>query len=114
MLVNRLQELDDITFFRSLPPEQLETILKDSPAHITGIIAELLAFLLRSRIPVNEAEEIAGKVREKKMGELFADMTPIDIPAEQAKIRLQKQEIAVQQQKINAQKQELEKMKQEI
>jgi len=91
MLVNKLQKLGDITSFRSLPSEQLEAILKDTPDHITGIIADiLLAFLLKSKIPANEAEEIAGKVREKKMGELFADMEPIDIPAEQAKIREQK------------------------
>ena len=122
MLVNKLQELDDITFFRSLPPEQLETILKDSPDHIAGIIADiLLAFLLRSKVPASEAEEIAGKVREKKMGQLFADMAPIDIPAEQAKIRAQKQEIeaqrqeiTVQQQEINVQKQEIDVQKQEI
>ena len=115
MLVNKLQELDDITFFRSLPPEQLETILKDSPDHIAGIIADiLLAFLLRSKVPANEAEEIAGKVREKKMGQLFADMAPIDIPAEQAKIRAQKQEIEAQRQEITFQQQEIDVQKQEI
>lgn len=115
MLVNRLQELDDITFFRSLPPEQLETILKDSPDHIAGIIADiLLAFLLRSKVPANEAEEIAGKVREKKMGQLFADMAPIDIPAEQARIRAQKQELEAQRQEIDVQKQEIAARQQEI
>lgn len=115
MLVNKLQELDDITFFRSLPPELLETILKDSPDHIAGIIADiLLAFLLRSRVPASEAEEIAGKVREKKMGQLFADMAPIDIPAEQAKIRAQKQELEAQRQEINVQKQEIDVQWQEI
>jgi len=115
MLVNRLQELGDISSFRSLPQEQLEAVLKDTPDHIAGIIADiLLAFLLKSRIPAETAEEISGKVREKKMGELFADMEPIDIPAEQAKIREQRQEMNAQQREMEAQRQEMNAQQQEM
>ncbi len=115
MLVNKLQELGDITSFRSLPPEQLESILKDSPNHIAGTIADiLLAFLLKSKVPTEEAEKIVGKVREKNVGQLFANMAPIDIPAEQAKIRAQQQKIDARQQEIDAQQQEIDVQKQEI
>ncbi|MDE6925862.1 MAG: Rpn family recombination-promoting nuclease/putative transposase [Acetatifactor sp.] len=115
MLVNKLQELGDISSFRSLPQEKLETALKDTPDHIADIIADiLLAFLLRSKVPVEMAEDTAGKVREKKMGELFADMEPIDIPAEQAKLRKQWQELGVQKQEFDVQKQELDVQKQKL
>ncbi len=108
MLVNKLQELGDITSFRSLPPEQLESILKDSPNHIVGTIADiLLAFLLKSNVSTDEAEKIVGKVREKNVGQLFANMAPIDIQAEQAKIRAQKQKIDAQQQELDAQQQKI-------
>ncbi len=108
MLINRLQELDDISSFRSLSRDKLETILENTPDHIADIIADiLLAFLLKSNVPAETAEETAGKVREKKMGELFADMAPIDIPAEQAKIREQQQAIDAQQQAIDAEKQKV-------
>lgn len=33
-------------------------------------------------VPVSETERLTGKVREKKMGELFADMEKMDIQAE--------------------------------
>ena len=115
MLVNKLQELGDITSFRSLPPEQLESILKGSPNHIVGTIADiLLAFLLKSNVPTEEAEKIVGKVREKNVGQLFANMAPIDIPAEQAKIRAQQQKIDARQQEIDVQKQELSAKLQEV
>ena len=40
------------------------------------------AFLLKMNVPVSETERLTGKVREKKMGELFADMEKMDIQAE--------------------------------
>ncbi len=55
-----------------------------------------------------------GKVREKNVGQLFANMAPIDIPAEQAKIRAQQQKIDARQQEIDVQKQELSAKLQEV
>ena len=47
------------------------------------IIAKVLqAFLLKMNVPVPETEKLTDKVREKKMGELFADMEKMDIQAE--------------------------------
>ncbi|MCM1543172.1 MAG: Rpn family recombination-promoting nuclease/putative transposase [Blautia sp.] len=115
MLINRLQEMRDISSFRSLPQAQLETVLKSTPDHIVDIIADmLLAFLLKSNVSADEAEEVVGKVREKNMGQLFADMEPIDIQAEQAKIRAQRQEIAVERQKIADERQKIADERQKI
>ncbi|MCI9676896.1 MAG: hypothetical protein HFH06_14275 [Lachnospiraceae bacterium] len=115
MLINKLQEMNDISSFRSLPKEQLDAILKDTPDHIVDIIADmLLAFLLKSNVSANEAEKVVGKVKEKNMGQLFADMEPIDIQAEQAKIRIQKKEIDTERQEIQTQRQEIQTERQEI
>lgn len=98
-----------------LPKEQLDAILKDTPEHIVDIIADmLLAFLLKSNVSANEAEKVVGKVKEKNMGQLFADMEPIDIQAEQAKIRIQKKEIEVERQEIQVERQEIQREQQEI
>ncbi len=115
MLINKLQEINDISSFRALPKEQLEAILTDTPDHIVDIIADmLLAFLLKSNVSANEAEKVVGKVKEKKMGELFADMEPIDIQAEQAKIRAQRKELGEQGQKMEEQRKEMEEQWEEI
>ena len=42
-------------------------------------------------VPVPETERLADKVREKKMGELFADMDKIDIQAERRNTASEKQ-----------------------
>ena len=115
MLINKLQEMNDISSFRSLSKEQLDAILKDTPDHIVDIIADmLLAFLLKSNVSANEAEKVVGKVKEKNMGQLIADMEPIDIQAEQAKIRIQKKEIDTERQEIQTQRQEIQTERQEI
>ena len=56
------------------------------------MIADVLkAFLLKMNVPVAETEKLTGKVREKKMGELFADMEKMDIQAERRNTALEKE-----------------------
>ena len=51
----------------------------------------LLAFLLKENVPVEEAENLAEKVKEKKMAELFANMEHMDIQAERRNTEAQRQ-----------------------
>lgn len=83
MLINKLQTAEDIENFRKLPGRDIEAILQDSPEYLVDTIADVLkAFLLKMNVPVSETERLTDKVREKKMGELFADMENLDIQAE--------------------------------
>nr|WP_321152061.1 Rpn family recombination-promoting nuclease/putative transposase [uncultured Acetatifactor sp.] len=86
MLINKLQTAEDIENFRRLPGSEIEAILRDSLGHLVDVIADVLcAFLLKMNVPVPETERLTDKVREKKMGELFADMEKMDIQAERRK-----------------------------
>ena len=86
MLTNKLQTIDDVEQFRSLPAKKVEKILKDTPDYLLDIIANVLrAFLRRENVPEEETETLVGKVKEKKMGELFANMDKMDIQAERRK-----------------------------
>lgn len=92
MLINKLQTAEDIERFRKLPGKEIEAILRDSPGHVVDVIADVLkAFLLKMNVPVAETEKLTGKVREKKMGELFADMEKMDIQAERRNTALEKE-----------------------
>lgn len=51
----------------------------------------LRAFLLKMNVPVPETERLTDKVREKKMGELFADMEKMDIQAERRNTAFQRE-----------------------
>ena len=86
MLINKLQTPEDVEKFRRIPPQKLEEILKETPKHLLDIIGNvLLAFLLKENVQVEEAEDLAGKVREKKMGMLFENMQKMDIQEERRK-----------------------------
>jgi len=92
MLINKLQTSDDVRMFRELPAEQLEAILSDTPPHLMTIIMSILmAYLLKLNVPVDEAENLVGKVKEKKMAELFANMEHMDIQAERRNTAEQRQ-----------------------
>ena len=86
MLINKLQSIEDVEQFRSLPPAKVDEILKDTPDYLLDIIANVLrAFLRKENVPEEETETLVSKVKEKKMGELFANMDKMDIQAEREK-----------------------------
>ncbi len=86
MLINKLQTIEDVEQFRRLPAEKVDRILKDTPDYLLDIIANVLrSFLLKENVPEDETETLVGKVKEKKMGELFANMDKMDIQAERRK-----------------------------
>ncbi len=83
MLINKVQNKEDIEALRKIPAHKLESILKDTPPHVLTIIADVLfVLLLKENVPLDEAEELVEKVKEKKMGELFENMEHMDIQAE--------------------------------
>ncbi|MGN1181156.1 MAG: alanine-zipper protein, partial [Suilimivivens sp.] len=93
MLINKLQTIEDVEQFRNLPAEKVDRILKDTPDYLLDIIANVLrAFLRKENVPEDETEALIGKVKEKKMGELFANMDKMDIQAERRKtVKAQKE-----------------------
>ena len=92
MLFNKIQTKEDVEEFRKISPQRMEEILKETPPHLLNIMANvLLAFLLKENVPVEEAENLVGKVKEKKMAELFANMEHMDIQAERRNTEEQRQ-----------------------
>lgn len=86
MLINKMQTSEDIQTFRKLPKERIEAIIQNSPEYLLDIIAKVLqAFLLKENVPVEETEELIGKVKERKMGQLFEGMEKMDIQEERRK-----------------------------
>ncbi|MBR3825633.1 MAG: Rpn family recombination-promoting nuclease/putative transposase [Lachnospiraceae bacterium] len=109
MLINKLQTPEDVEKFRRIPPQKLEEILKETPKHLLDIIGNvLLAFLLKENVQVEEAEDLAGKVREKKMGMLFENMEKMDIQEERRKTEEQRRRAEEAEQKAEEAKQKAE------
>lgn len=109
MLINKLQTAQDIENFRKLPGEEIESILQDSPEHLVNTIADVLqTFLLKMNVPVSETEKLTDKVREKKMGELFADMEKMDIQAEWRKTAMEKERADQAEKRVDVVQKQLE------
>ncbi len=101
MLINRMQTEEDVTEFRNLPVQKLQSILKSTPEHLVNIISDvLLAFLLKANLSVDEAEEVVGRLREKNMGQLFENMDPIDIPARRKELAEKMEKVLAHERRI--------------
>lgn len=82
MLINKIQTPEDMSAFVSLPGEQINDILKDTPEHLLEILAKVLRTLLYSmNLPEDEVEDAVAKVKECKMARLFENVT-MDIQKE--------------------------------
>ena len=118
MLINKMQTLEDVTIFRNLPEERVNKILANTPEHILDIIMDILmAFQLKANVPVAEAEENAGKVREKNVARLFENADFGDVQARRREMAELKEQVQAAREQIQeAQKlvQEIEKQKEEI
>ena len=117
MLINKMQTLEDVTEFRKLSPERVNKILANTPDHILDIITDILmAFQLKANVPMEEAGENAGKVREKNVARLFENADFGDVQARRREMAELKEQVQAAREQIKeAQKliQEVEKQKEE-
>ena len=115
MLINKMQQIEDVKEFRELPADKINKILANTPKHIEDIIVKILmAFQLKANVPLVEAEENVGKVREKNVARLFENADLGDVQArrrEMAELKEQIQTAQEQIQEVKKQKEEIEKQK---
>ena len=115
MLINKMRQIEDVKEFRELPADKINKILANTPKHIEDIIVKILmAFQLKANVPLVEAEENVGKVREKNVARLFENADLGDVQArrrEMAELKEQIQTAQEQIQEVKKQKEEIEKQK---
>ena len=82
MLINKIQTPEDISAFIGLSGEQVDDILKDTPEHLLDILSKVFrALLYNIHMPDDEVEDTVARIKERKMGRLFENVT-MDIQAE--------------------------------
>lgn len=114
MLINRMQNAKDIEAFRELSAESVDEILKETPEYLLDIISDILrAFLLKMNLPLEEAEDLVGKVKEKKMGYLFENMEKMDIQEEHRRTAQARKELEEAQRKVEKAQREAEEAQKE-
>ena len=89
MMLNRLQKTADFTVLQEeVPAEYLEKVTAQTPEYLLRIIGQVVEILLgRLNVPKEEARRFADQVKERKVGELFANFKGYDVQATRREAR---------------------------
>ena len=89
MMLNRLQKTADFTVLQEeVPQEYLEKVTAQTPEYLLRIIGQVVEILLgRLNVPKEEARRFADQVKERKVGELFANFKGYDVQATRREAR---------------------------
>lgn len=81
MMISKLQKAADFAELgKDVSTEYLNDITSKSPEYLLDIIAQIVEILLlKINVPREEAEAFSGKVKERHMGELFANFEAYDV-----------------------------------
>jgi len=113
MLINKIQTPEDISAFAGLSGEQLDGILKDTPEHLLDILSKVFrALLYNMHMPEDEVEDVVARIKERKMGRLFENVT-MDIQAERRNAAEARAELMAVCKKLDTMQQEMSLLQQE-
>jgi len=114
MLINKIQTPEDMSAFVGLSGEQVDGILKDTSEHLLDILSKVFrALLYNMHMPEDEVEDAVARIKERKMGRLFENVT-MDIQAERHNTAEARAERDLARQERDLTKKELDTMQQEI
>ena len=76
MMINKISCLEDMEAFAQIPKERLDRIIKDTPDYLLGIMEKLMrALLYKMNLEDEKTEDAVSKIKERKMGRLFEEVT---------------------------------------
>lgn len=83
MMISKLQKSTDFAkICKDVDAGYLNEVTSKSPEYLLDIIAQIVEILLlKVNVPREEAEAFAGQVKERPMGELFANFEAYDVQA---------------------------------
>ena len=91
-MINKVQTSEDFTAFREEAGEFFANVFTHATEDIRELILNVVwTLMMRMNVPKDEAEEMMHSVEEANMGELFANMEPMDIQKERDNTAREKQ-----------------------
>ena len=92
MLINKIQSEEDLSEFRKVSEEMVESIYGNAPDEIKEIYKKILwSLLMKLKVPNEEASNILDEIGGRGMGYLFENMDEMDIQAERRNTAREKQ-----------------------
>ena len=112
MLINKIQTEEDLSEFRKVSEEMVESIYGNAPDEIKEIYKKILwSLLMKLKVPNEEASNIMGEIGGRGMGYLFENMDEMDIQAERRNTAREKQRADVAEKRADALEEEVERLR---
>ena len=113
MLINKIQTEEDLSEFRKVSEEMVDSTYGNAPYEIKEIYKKILwSLLMKLKVPNEEASNIIGEIGGHGMGYLFENMDEIDIGALKRKVALTRQRAEEEKQRAEEEKQRADEEKQ--
>ena len=113
MLINKIQSEEDLSEFRKVSEEMVESVYGNTSDEIKEICKKILwSLLMKLKVPNEEASNIIGEIGGHGMGYLFENMDEIDIGALKRNTAREKQRADEEKQRANEEKQRADEEKQ--
>ena len=89
LMVNKLHRAADFAGIgKEVSAGYLQEATAGTPEHLLNIMAQVIeALLLKINVPLEEAADFAGQVKERRMGELFSNFEAYDVQATRREAR---------------------------
>ena len=112
MLINKIQTEEDLSEFRKVSEEMVESIYGNAPDEIKEIYKKILwSLLMKLKVPNEEASNIIGEIGGRGMGYLFENMDEMDIQAERRNTAREKQRADAAEKRADALEEEVERLR---
>jgi flagellar hook-basal body complex protein FliE len=87
MLIDKIKTADGLSMLRELPPDYVEKLALNIPAHLNKLITDVITLLLtKAKVPPNETEAITEKIYRKEYRTMFTALLD-DIARKQEEAR---------------------------
>ena len=115
MLINKIQTEEDLSEFRKVSEEMVESIYGNAPDEIKEIYKKILwSLLMKLKVPNEEASNIIGEIGGRGMGYLFENMDEMDIQAERRNTAREKKRADVAEEQRDEEKQRADALEEEV
>ena len=115
MLLNKIQTKADLSEFLSIPLEEINRIVKESPEAVIDIIVMVMqALCTKLNLSRQDTEECVEKVRTRNMGYLWENMEKIDVQGTYEALTQTRTELSDTKEELSDTKEELSGTKEEL
>ena len=111
--INKIQSAEDLSEFRKVSEEMVESIYGNAPDEIKEIYKKILwSLLMKLKVPNEETSNIIGEIGGNGMGYLFENMDEMDIQAERRNTARERKRAEEEKQRADAERQRADEEKQ--